>query len=348
MVTISSTTPVPTTCTVTGLTNGDQYRFAVSAMSSVGTGPAASSGVVRPATAPSAPTITKVVPNAGYAMVYWSVPTSMGGTPVASYRVIAAPGGAFCHVPRSMTSCRIGALQAGVNYTFTMTATNAAGTSPASAPVALNGTVTGRTVNRPGSPFIVTKRVVGNTIIVRWRPPVSNGGVRLSGYIILVGTSPSRAASRPAVHVPFNRFVYQFAATRGQAYYIVVRAVNSAGVGPFSNQVGVMLAPGGPSTRGGVTMPGAPLITATSVVGTHVTIHWRPPVSNGGVRLSGYNIYVGTSANGAAFRPLVSVPFNQFAYAFSGVRGQKYFAVVSAVNSAGIGPFSNQVAVTTH
>ncbi len=346
MVTISSTTPVATTCTVTGLTNGDQYHFAVAAMSSVGTGPASVSNVVRPATAPSAPTIVKVVAYSGYAMVYWSVPTSDGGTPVASYRVIAAPGGAFCHVPRSMTSCRIGGLQAGVNYSFTVTATNAAGTSAASAPVALTGSVTGRPVTLPGSPFIVAKGVVGNIITIHWRPPVSNGGVRLSGYVILVGTSPSGAASRPAVHVPFNQFVYRFAAVRGQMYYIVVRALNSAGVGPFSNQVGVRPAPGAPSSNGLGNMPSAPFITARTVAGNHVTIHWRAPVSNGGVRLSGYNVYVGTSPNGAAFRPLVSVPFNQLAYAFSGVRGQTYFVVVSAVNSAGIGPFSNQVAVT--
>ena len=345
-VTISSTTPVPTTCTVTGLTNGDQYRFAVSAMSSVGTGPAALSNVVRPATAPSAPTITKVVPNAGYAMIYWSVPSSTGGTPVGSYRVIATPGGAFCNVPRSMTSCRIGGLQAGVNYTLTMTATNAAGTSAASAPVSLNGSATGRSVTLPGSPFIVAKSVVGNTVTIRWRPPVSNGGVRLSGYVILVGTSPSGAASRPAVHVPFNQFTYRFGAVRGAAYYVVVRAVNSAGVGPFSNQVVVVVTSGGPATRGGVTMPGAPVIISRSVAGNHITIRWRPPASNGGVRLSGYNIYVGTSPNGAAFRPLVSVPFNQFGYAFSGNKGQTYFVVVSAVNSAGIGPFSNQVAVS--
>jgi hypothetical protein len=241
MVTISSTTPVATTCTVNGLTNGDQYRFAVSAMSMVGTGPASWSNVVRPATIPSAPSITKVVPGTGLATVYWSVPAVTGGTPVASYRVIASPGGAFCHVPRQMTSCRIVHLQNGGIYTFTVTATNAAGTSATSAPSArvrlVGGVPVGRGVTLPGAPIITSKSVSGVYITIRWSPPMSNGGVRLSGYDIYVGSSPAGAAYRPLVPVPFNQFAYTFKVAKGQIAYVIVRAVNSAGIGPFSNQV---------------------------------------------------------------------------------------------------------------
>jgi hypothetical protein len=243
MVTVSST-PVPTTCTVIGLTNGDQYRFAVAAVSLVGTGPASWSNVVRPATIPSAPMILKVVPGAGSAMVYWSVPAVTGGTPVGSYRVIASPGGAFCHVPRQMVSCRIIGLQNGGTYTFTMTATNAAGTSATStpsAPVRPGSSVpVGRRVTLPGAPIITTKSVSGNFITIRWIPPVSNGGVRLSGYNIYVGSSPNGAAYRPLVPVPFNQFAYTFKVAKGQIAYVIVRAVNSAGIGPFSNQVGAI------------------------------------------------------------------------------------------------------------
>ncbi len=235
-VTISSTTPVPTTCTVTGLTNGDQYQFAVSAMSTVGTGAPGSSNIVRPATVTSAPTITKVVPGVSSATVYWSVPTLNGGTPVASYRVIASPGGAFCHVPRASTNCQITHLQIGGTYTFSMTATNAAGTSPTSA-TSVAVRLVGRPVTLPGAPLITSKSVSGNYITIRWSPPVSNGGVRLSGYDIYAGSSPSGAAYRPLVPVPFNQFAYTFRVATGQTAYVIVRAVNSAGIGPFSNQV---------------------------------------------------------------------------------------------------------------
>ncbi len=251
MVTITSNTPVPTTCTVTGLTNGDQYRFAASALSLVGTGAPSWSNVVRPATAPSAPVITGAVASAGAVVVSWSVPTNSGGTPVGSYRVTASPGAAFCHVPLQMLSCRIIGLQGGVTYTFTMTATNAAGTSVTSmpsSPVSLSPPVTPvtpvttvttfeRHVTLPSAPFIVRKFVGGRFVTIRWVAPSSNGGVRLSGYDIYVGPSPNGAAYRPVVPVSFRQFAYTFALARGQTVFIIVRAVNVAGIGPFSNQV---------------------------------------------------------------------------------------------------------------
>lgn len=226
------TATTATTCTVTGLTNGDQYTFAVSATNALGAGASATSNVVRPATVPSAPTITKVVPGAGMVTVSWSVPAVNGGTPVASYRVIAQPGAAFCHVPRRMSSCRIRGLRNGVPYTFSMTATNAAGTSAVSM---VSPRVRPRTI--ANAPFITRISVSGRNITLRWKAPVGNGGVRLSGYNIYVGTNPGGAAARVAVRVPYNQFSYTFNATTGHIAYVIVRAVNVVGIGPFSNQV---------------------------------------------------------------------------------------------------------------
>ena len=223
------------TCTLTGLTNGDQYVFAVSALNADGTGASATSNVVRPATVPSAPAITKVVASAGAVTVTWTAPTSNGGTPVASYRVIAAPGGAYCHVPATMTSCRIGRLHNGTRYTFTATATNAAGNSVASTPSA--GV---RPITVANAPHIVSISVAGNSVTLRWTAPVGNGGVRLIGYNVYVGFGPNGAASRTAVPVPYTQFVDTFQFPKGQTAYVIVRAVNAAGVGPFSNQVAAL------------------------------------------------------------------------------------------------------------
>ena len=224
-------TTTATTCSVTGLTNGDQYVFAVSATNAVGAGASATSNVVRPATAPGAPTITKVVAGAGLVTVSWTDSAATGGTPVASYRVIAAPGAAFCHVPRGTTSCRIAGLHNGTRYTFTMTATNAAGTSAVSV---ASASVQPRTL--PSAPVITMTSVVGNTITVRWKAPVSNGGVRLIGYNVYVGFQPNGGATRTARPVPYTQFNYSFQFPKGHVAYIIVRAVNAAGIGPFSNQ----------------------------------------------------------------------------------------------------------------
>jgi hypothetical protein len=225
-----------TTCTVTRLTNGDQYVFVVTATNAVGTSASASSNVVRPATAPGAPTITSVIPGAGQATVSWTAPTVTGGTPVASYRVIAKPGAAFCHVPRGSTSCRIVGLHNGARYTFTMTATNAAGTSIPSVASAL---VQPRTL--PSAPFITTMSVAGNYVTVRWTAPISNGGVRLIGYNVYVGAVPSGAGQRIALPVHYTQFSYTFQGLKGHVVYIIVRAVNVAGIGPFSKQVAAVV-----------------------------------------------------------------------------------------------------------
>jgi hypothetical protein len=225
-------TTTATTCTLTGLTNGDHYVFAVSAISGVGTGLAASSNVAIPATAPSAPTITSVTPGVNQLTVSWTAPTSTGGTPIASYRVTARSGGAFCHVPGRLTSCRIAGLTAGAVYSFTMTATNAAGTSVASG---ISARVKPRAL--PSAPTIIATSVSGDLITIRWKAPTSNGGVRLSHYDVYVGSRSGGEYSQPYVTLSYHDFGFTFSGLPGHAYYFFVRAANVIGIGAHSNQV---------------------------------------------------------------------------------------------------------------
>ncbi|HEY8203060.1 MAG TPA: fibronectin type III domain-containing protein [Actinomycetota bacterium] len=133
------TTPNGTTtiATVGGLTNGTPYTFTVQATNAVGTGSAsgASSPVTPSAllTAPSAPTEVKAVAGDGKATVTWTAPTVTGGSPILSYTVTASPGGATATTPNgTTTTATVGGLANGTAYTFTVRATNAVGSSPAS------------------------------------------------------------------------------------------------------------------------------------------------------------------------------------------------------------------------
>ena len=229
----SCATTTATTCTVTGLTNGDRYVFKVGAVNAVGPGSLASSNVAIPATAPQAPAISMVSPGAGQVIVEWAAPAVNGGAPIASYRVTANGNRGFCQVTAATTSCRITGLRDGAPYTFTMTASNAAGTSPRSAPSAV---VKPRTV--ASSPVIVTKIIVGRAITIRWTSPVSNGGVRLTHYNVYVGRHPGGEGSRPHAAVSYHEHSYTLHGQAGDRYFLFVRAVNIAGVGPHSNQVG--------------------------------------------------------------------------------------------------------------
>jgi Fibronectin type III domain len=83
---------------------------------------------------PGAPTGVTATPGDGQATVSWSAPASNGGSAIDHYTVTAAPGGASTQVPGSQTTGVVTNLANGVAYTFTVTATNATGTSPASTP----------------------------------------------------------------------------------------------------------------------------------------------------------------------------------------------------------------------
>ena len=134
-------TPPATSTTVSGLTNGTAYTFTVTATNAVGTGPASTaSNPVTPTapTAPAAPTGVTATAGAGSAQVSWTA-SSTGGSPITSYTVTPFIG-ATAQTPITVTgtppatSTTVSGLTNGTAYTFTVSATNAIGTGPASAP----------------------------------------------------------------------------------------------------------------------------------------------------------------------------------------------------------------------
>jgi hypothetical protein len=112
------------------LTNGTAHTFTVTATNAAGTGPASrASGSVTPATVPGAPTNPYVLEAPGFDTVRWSAPDN-GGSAITSYTVTSSPGGFTCVTTE--LNCLPAGLSIGTSYTFTVTATNAAGTGPAS------------------------------------------------------------------------------------------------------------------------------------------------------------------------------------------------------------------------
>jgi hypothetical protein len=119
--------------TVTGLTNGTAYTFTVTATNSVGTGPASSpSNQVTPAAVPGAPTNATATAGNAQATVSFTAPSSNGGSVITGYTVTSSPGGITGQ--GSASPITVTGLTNGTAYTFTVTATNAVGTGPASAP----------------------------------------------------------------------------------------------------------------------------------------------------------------------------------------------------------------------
>lgn len=82
-------------------------------------------------TTPGAPTGATAVAGNGLALVSWTAPASTGGASISSYQVTSSPGGFTCSTS-GLARCKVTGLSNGTSYTFTVTATNSAGTSPAS------------------------------------------------------------------------------------------------------------------------------------------------------------------------------------------------------------------------
>ena len=137
--TVISGNPAATSATITGLTNGTSYTFTVTATNAVGTGPAsAPSNAVTPTapTAPGTPTGVTATAGNGSANVSWTAPSN-GGSAITSYTVtpylsgVAQTPTTVTGTPPSTTATVTG-LTNGQSYTFTVTATNAVGSGPAS------------------------------------------------------------------------------------------------------------------------------------------------------------------------------------------------------------------------
>jgi hypothetical protein len=122
-----------TTHTITGLKNGTDYIFWVKASNAAGSSIASSpSNIVTPIDVPA--NVTATAGNAR-AKVSFSAPVSDGGSAITGYTVTSNPsGGTDVNAGSTATTHTITGLKNGTAYTFSVQATNAAGTGPASSP----------------------------------------------------------------------------------------------------------------------------------------------------------------------------------------------------------------------
>ncbi len=169
--------------TVSGLTNGNSYRFEVRATNGVGDGPS-SSIIVTPAGVPGAPDSFSVASGEGEAALGWAAADSNGSS-ITGYSVryrgygIGAPWSSWSIVPGggSARADTVSGLTNGSYYEFEVRATNGVGDGAASY-IGLN---LWTPAGVPDAPDSLSASAGDGEVALRWAAADSNGS-SITGY----------------------------------------------------------------------------------------------------------------------------------------------------------------------
>ncbi|MBK8675674.1 MAG: fibronectin type III domain-containing protein [Cellvibrionales bacterium] len=256
-------------------------------------------------TAPDAPTIGAATAGDGQVSVAFSAPGSNGGSAITGYTVTSNPGGITGGGNGFTTSpITVSGLTNGQAYTFTVTATNAIGTSTASG---ASGSATPKadqtiTFANPGS------QNFGTT------PPLS--GTSTSGLTVTFSSSTTGVCTVSGTTLTF--------VTAGSCTIDADQAGNaSTNAAPTVSRTFTVNA----------VVPGAPTIGTATAGDTQADVAFSVPASNGGATITGYTVTSnpgGFTGTGAGSPITVTGLTNGISYTFT----------VTATNSAGTGAAS--------
>ena len=320
-----------TSTTVTGLTNGVSYNFAVAAHNSAGTGPMSPVVSTMPtlpltvAVPPDAPTGLTTTPGDGQVQLSWTAPADNGGAVIDHY-VVYLNGTDTDHV--SGTSTTVIGLTNDVSYNFAVAAHNSAGIGDMSTVVSATPSATATV---PDSPTDLTATPGDGQVLLSWNPPVNNGGQAITGYRIYWGSDPN--SSYGPILVNGTSYLHE-GLENGETLYYWVAAINSVGEGESSDVVS--------ATPGGTLhLPSAPTGLVASIVNGNVSLIWTASPSTQNV--TGYKVYRGTSVS--SIQEVGSVVVTTF-MDNTVSNDQTYYYQVSAINEMGEGNRSEAVNVT--
>ena len=328
-----------TTLTATQINSGTDYTFKVAAVNSVGNSANSSASAIvsvpRTPTAPDAPTAVKTsAVTSTSATIAWTAPEYNGGSAITGYNVVVtdSSNGTIKNVTVSeaTSTLAVTGLIRGNDYTVTVSAVNARGTSN-------NGTATFSTLlEKPSAPFapLLSSDDTG-VLTAEWTAPSDNGGAVISSYRVELITNGVVVAEKTATTTSVT---FSDAAT-STVYSVRVFAKNAQfeSNGTTSNEAST---PTPPSDAQNVVL---------SITGSRTaTATWTAPVSEGTKPLTSYKVDVYNVATGnLAFTKTVD---NTVTTAnFTGLNpGTAYFASVQTFSTLTSGNTAKSANVTTN
>ena len=315
-----------TTGVVPGLVNGTAYTFTVAATNANGTGPASTPTGAVTVGAPLAPTGVSVVAGNGQASLTWTAPTS-NGSAISAYVVtpfVKAVAQAPVVLSSPATTGVVPGLVNGTAYTFTVAATNANGTSPASTPT------TAITVGAPLAPTAVSAVPGNGQVTLSWTAPANNGST-INSYVITPFVGSTKLAAKIFLAGTTQTFT---GLTNGTTYTFTIAAANANGIGPASAATAAIT----------VGVPLAPTAVSVLAGNGQASLTWTAPTNNGST-ISSYVIT--PSVSGVAQPPVVLSSTTTTGVVTGLTNGTVYTFTVAAANANGTGPASAATAVVT-
>jgi len=165
-----------------------------------------------------------------------------------------------------------------------------------------------------------------------WERPLADGGFAITNYRIYRGVTAGGETFVAEIGDFLNYSDTGLA--NGTTYFYRVSARNVLGEGPESDEANAT--PLGP--------PGPPLNLTAMAGDQRVTLHWEPPAYDGGIPITSYRIFRGTSSGGESYIAGIG---NVLTYLDLGrTNGVTYYYQVSAMNKVAEGPRSNEANTT--
>ncbi|OKI46377.1 fibronectin type III domain-containing protein [Micromonospora sp. CB01531] len=291
---------------ITGLTNGETYRFEVHAVNAKGDGPARKSNPVTPtAEVPDPPaSVTAQARPDGTVLVKWPAANGQGNT-VARYAVTATSAGATAPAGESRKTELVipaGQLEYGTQYAFTVVSVTDRGAGSKASPVS-NTVVPFAAPAAPAELRAATVADQPGTISVQWAPSVDNGRP-VTKYLVDVGGKSSEVTDTQTTVGGLGN---------GQNVTVKVKAVNEAGPGAEAS-----------TTARTVAVPRV-TVTGSSADATSVTVSFTVDAGGGKATCSATTGGQTASGNCSSLRVTGLTP------------GTAYTVTVTATNAAGKG-----------
>ncbi len=194
----------------------------------------------------------------------------------------------------------------------------------------------------PSAPGDVMARPGDGKVVLRWDPPSTDGGSKITNYKIYRAKGSAKAAllaKTKSLSYLDGSVVNGTAGDPASTYTYYIQPINKAGAGTKSATAQAV------PEAGLVIVPSAPQnFVAQGTLGA-AALSWSPPVTDGGSPVTAYVISRGTETGQLV--PLTTVPGAAAGYTDSDVVvGTRYYYTVAAVNAVGTGIASKEASGT--